>query len=838
MAETPVQTNVNVSDVPDWQRPYYAMLMNGAAGLTFDPNFIREQMANFRGTPGSFNPVTGLRPYTPPQFNGGQTPDVNGGPNTPNGARDNGFNITPEMISALQASLLSPQGQAAADGGVERLFNSKLGGVNLVNAGTPIGGGGVTTPSSGGVNTNPVTIGPGTGGTTYQPYTGQIGGSPSTPTGAAVPTTPGSVPSSSRPTLTPTQIAANNAAAGIVAGLAGQSGPMGSTSGYNPSHYASDSLASMLAGSLGARNSHTVNEGPNAPPPQNLLDFGIGGSGNMLNAGLVHSMLTDPGQAPFAAARLRAELAYLNNPANRSYAKGGMIRYNVGGNVPTTTANPSYPYRQYTPYGGQRILDWTGQQGLRQVSPFTLQAEQGMGSGIASYFDQNGQINAGRDQNGQATTNFGIANDQLDWAGRQIGNAMEGFQGWNQFAQGMQHGYSPTNFNTSDIANPSLMSAGQISVDPLTQYQMQGPDSVSASSVNIDGAAIPRFRGIAGQGPDSIPMWTDPGVSTTYMNPYQDQVTRVQRQRAMDDFAESRGARDSQAVAAGAFGGARAAVQDGVARRALDRQLQAIDAQGLNNAYLNGQQQFNADRETGLSQNLQGLQFQGNLGQFNANQNMQAQLANQAARLTAGQTNLDAALQTQALGTNAGLAAQQSNQGANVTQFGQLLNAQQNAEQMRNQFGLQAQQMGDQSRLNFGRLNLDQFGLQGQMGMAALNGLTNSANALGGIASTRADLPRLAQQLELQRLQAMQGAGASQDARQQGMLNIGYQDFQNQQNWPFQLANFYMGQMQGVPVGVNQEQMQYQNTSPASQWGGLAAAGIGALGNYYQNRPR
>jgi hypothetical protein len=104
-------------------------------------------------------------------------------------------------------------------------------------------------------------------------------------------------------------------------------------------------------------------------------------------------------------------------------------------------------------------------------------------------------------------------------------------------------------------------------------------------------------------------------------------------------------------------------------------------------------------------------------------------------------------------------------------------------------------------------MNLQQAQIQGNMGLAAMNGLTNAGTALSNVGGQRADLGRLAQQMQLASLQARQHAGASQDARAQNALNLGYQDFQNARAWPYQQANFLMGQLQGIPMGVNQEAM-------------------------------
>ena len=931
MAET--TSNLNISDIPEDLRPLRRLGLTAAMIRAFDPRFLAAQLgANF-GSPGTSG---GVAPAT-----GSGTPDISNA--TANGVRQGTTSssaISPAAIAQLAQQLLGENmsgksgnpnnGQIApVSGAAASALSSKD--ISLNNAGLPITGatGFPYNPNQvvgGGVG--PVTtVGSPAPSGTYNPYTfNPTAGIPGIPSSTPGATPTGGIGSTPNPAagMTPQQIAALNAQMGILPGPVGQTGSMDPGGGYNPNHYASDGIAQQIASGLGGSVSHTSTEGPNAPPPQNLINLGIPGGGNMLNAGLVNQLLTDPGQAPFRDARLNAEIAYLRHesPSSQSfsgpprtswaqpgddavramlsrgvgnmpgYKAGGKIdamrerlrvkRYSLGGDVqipgignfgnalplqsgsgtnqrldangnavsprsaeeiarerslyggdtmssaqnvensnipgipggggggggqqatpnptgPSTVGNvsdnPSYPYAPYVPYSGQRVLDFRDipGQGNLPTSTNTRNYESGVGR-IPSLFDENGQINAGRDPvTGQATSNLGIANDQMDWAGRSVGDAIEGYRDLAGRSGNLASTYSP--YETSD---PRLLSAGQIHVDPLNQYQMSGPGMVRASSVDPSGR------------------WIDPGMTNAYMDPYRRAVTDATRTRAIDDFNEQKGARNSSFVGRGSFGGSRQAIQEGLAGRALNRQLQSIDATGNEAAYNNGQAQYNVDRASGMAG-----------GQFNATQNLQAQLANQGATQATNRSNLDALLQTQGLATQAGLTAAQSNQGANVTQAGQLLTAQQQAEQQRNQNGQAA-----------ARLNLDAAQIGGNLTNTALQGMTNASGQLSSIGATRADLQRLAQQMEQSRLQSLQQAGTAQDARSQGALDYGYQTFINQQNHPYQLANFWSGQLSGVPIGVNQEQVQFQNVSPWSQIGGLATAGIGALGSYYQNQNR
>lgn len=113
-------------------------------------------------------------------------------------------------------------------------------------------------------------------------------------------------------------------------------------------------------------------------------------------------------------------------------------------------------------------------------------------------------------------------------------------------------------------------------------------DQAAAGTPDID-AALATTGGVANYQAQGIP---DMDVSA-YMNPYVTNVLDVQKQRATQAFQEQQASRDAAAVAAGAFGGDRRFVQNSLAQRDLNQQMQAIDAEGLSSAY---------DRATGLFQ--------------------------------------------------------------------------------------------------------------------------------------------------------------------------------------------------------------------------------------------
>lgn len=90
-------------------------------------------------------------------------------------------------------------------------------------------------------------------------------------------------------------------------------------------------------------------------------------------------------------------------------------------------------------------------------------------------------------------------------------------------------------------------------------------------------------------------MFTGDNVSQ-YMSPYQQLVTDQQKEAAITDFNRLQGARDAKAVQAGAFGGSRQAVQQGLAEEQLLGQLANIQAKGSQSAFDAAAKQFGADR--------------------------------------------------------------------------------------------------------------------------------------------------------------------------------------------------------------------------------------------------
>lgn len=128
--------------------------------------------------------------------------------------------------------------------------------------------------------------------------------------------------------------------------------------------------------------------------------------------------------------------------------------------------------------------------------------------------------------------------------------------------------------------------------------------------------------GIANYLPGQIGTTGLPDVNINqYMNPYVQNVLDVQKARANQNFAEQQAGRNDAAIKAGAFGGNRRFVQDAIAQRENNAQLQQIEAEGLSSAY---------DRATAMYTS-------------DAQRRLQADMANEDARRMGASLGLDAA---------------------------------------------------------------------------------------------------------------------------------------------------------------------------------------------------
>jgi hypothetical protein len=353
-------------------------------------------------------------------------------------------------------------------------------------------------------------------------------------------------------------------------------------------------------------------------------------------------------------------------------------------------------------------------------------------------------------------------------------SAMAGTAGLQALAYNQYQPAQFSNFyNAPGAYRPSSFTAPGVSTRDLTMYQMGPADRVSADSL------------------------TGTGVASRYMSPYMQNVVDIQQREAQRQADIASTARGQKYARAGAFGGARQAIENAEAARNLAMQKGDIQATGLQQAYQQAQQQFNAEQAARL----------------------QAQLANQQAGITMGGQNLAASLGVQQLGAQQDLQARLANQQA-------MLQAQQQAEQSRQfgygqlmqqaglgaQYGQAAAQLGEQSR---------QYGAG--LGLQGLQTALQSAGQLGQLGQNQ-----FGQNLAINQLQSQYGQ--QQQQQMQNILGAQYQDFLNYQNYPYKQLGFMSDIIRGVPLTQTGSALYQQPPSMASQLIGAGTAAVGAKG--------
>ena len=383
----------------------------------------------------------------------------------------------------------------------------------------------------------------------------------------------------------------------------------------------------------------------------------------------------------------------------------------------------------------------------------------------------------------------------------------------------------------------------RINAPNLKDLRMDAAKDISGSTVESRDIKAAKDTGLASlknyqMGPAErveTKSFAQPGSADAYMSPYMQSVVGAQQREAQRAADVATTGRRGEQTRAGAFGGSRAAIMDAEAARNLATQQGDIQAQGLQAAYQQAQQQFNTEQAQGvqaqtanqqagltvgkenLAANL-GVQQLGE-GQINlqtklanlnneqqaavqnesnrlqaqgltAGQAMQAALANQGVQQQANVQNLSAGLQTQGLGAQTGLQAQQSNQQYNMQ--GKLANQ---------QTDLAAQQANQGMEYNTNAQN------------AQLRQQTELANnALAGQYGM--------QQGTMDQQAAMQTSSQAQEAARQNQAmagQYGLSDTGNQQQT--NMTNAGYAQQTGMANLANRQEAQRQNQAVDSQYG-------------------
>ena len=294
---------------------------------------------------------------------------------------------------------------------------------------------------------------------------------------------------------------------------------------------------------------------------------------------------------------------------------------------------------------------------------------------------------------------------------------------------------------------------------------------------------------------------------TPYMNPYNDAVIKANEADILRGANLGLGSLQSQAQAAGAFGGSRHGIAMGeIGRETLDTLAQS--SAGLRQAGFQNSQ-------NAALQDI-GNNFQGQLA--NQGANMQGQLANQANALQAGLANQGNALDVARMNQATGLQGQLANQ-SNALQ----------AQGMNQQYGMQGQLANQGNALQSALAN-QSSNMQGQLANQS-SGLRDIGNQLqASLANQSAGLQGQQQRLgaanqlgQLSNLgfgmgqqvnQNLAQQGAMQQALQQMVMDNATNKFNQYANFPAQGLGYLTSALNATPLNNVQNTTQTLTKTP------------------------
>lgn len=367
-------------------------------------------------------------------------------------------------------------------------------------------------------------------------------------------------------------------------------------------------------------------------------------------------------------------------------------------------------------------------------------------------------------------------------------------------AQAAQTGFAP-NIQAYQMAPAERVAAQQVGTPLMSAAQ-------TAFQPNLQAFQMGPAERVATQ------TFAAPGSAESFMSPYMQNVVEIEKreaQRASDIAAQREGA---QFARAGAFGGARQAIVEAERGRNLAQQMGDIQSRGLQSAFQQAQQQFNAEQAARLQANLanqqagltvggQNLASQLGVQQLGTQTGLQTSLANLSASQQANVQNQAAQLQAQGMNSEQALRAALANQQAGLTVGQQNLASQQGAQQLGTQTGLQTSlaNLSAQQQANLANQQMaGQYGLQGaQLGMQAADVLRQAGiGALQGAQGLG--------QLGLQGAGMLQSAGQGQigAAGQLGQLGSQQANIYGQQSQLGQALAQGIGSLAGQQFGIGQ----------------------------------
>jgi len=108
-------------------------------------------------------------------------------------------------------------------------------------------------------------------------------------------------------------------------------------------------------------------------------------------------------------------------------------------------------------------------------------------------------------------------------------------------------------------------------------------------------------------------------------------------------------------------------------------------------------------------------------------------------------------------------------------------------------------------------------------------GLGGLGMNVGSLGMNLANLGERQRAADIQGAQLLESVGRDIRAEDQGRLDLAYEDFQRQRDYPMRQYERFAGLLRGIPVTPNIEQQRMVNYNPIQQ---ALGAGISALGLY------
>ena len=319
---------------------------------------------------------------------------------------------------------------------------------------------------------------------------------------------------------------------------------------------------------------------------------------------------------------------------------------------------------------------------------------------------------------------------------------------------------SPTSFTPSQFT--------ETSVDPYSDFSES--QFTRGAGTRFDFADPRQFTG---------------GEVQDYMDPYMQSVVDIQKREAVRDFERGQAGRDAAAVGAGAYGGSRQAIQQGMAQENLQQRLGDIQQIGSQAAFDRAMKMFESDRAAQMDTEQRRAGEQARLDRIGIGElgRTEAGAAAEAARRQAAEA-----------------AELARTQGVDVSEAARVQGADA-AEQARIQAAQEAQ------RMNTADLYRQYMGAG-----AGLAGLGERARGT-----------------DIQNAQLLEALGQGIRAEDQALLDMDYQDFLRQQDYPVRQYERFAGILSGVPVQPDVYTQTYQSYNPTQQ---LLGAGLAGLGMY------